>query len=119
MTPSKLTRSFVNRNKRTTWSDSEKEWLNTVFGAILKVCRANSEFTVDAIWEQITLLSSKGKLKANATDHRVLGPMLRHMVGEGLLGSTGYYTKSTRRGGGSRPVTIWESYIYQKMKAKA
>lgn len=119
MTPAKLARSFVNRNNRSSWSDSEKEWLQTVFGAILKVCRANREFTVDAIWEQISILASKGQLKINATDHRVLGPMLRHMVGEGILGSTGYYTKSTRRGGGSRPVTIWESYIYTKSKAKA
>lgn len=96
---------------------AEQAWIKTVFGCILKVARAQSEFTVDAIWEQIEKVQSKGKMPRSHIDHRILGPMIRHMVAEGLVGSTGYYTKSMRPAGGSRPITVWESFIYAKAAA--
>lgn len=114
---SQLSRSFLLRQQH--WNNDEREWVRAVYGAILIVCRRNREFTVDDIWEQIDILASKDKLPKSRIDHRILGPMLRHMVVEGMLGSTGYYTKSTRSGGGSRPVTIWESYSYNRTKAAA
>lgn len=117
-TPSKLVRSFLNR-RGYIWTDQEKEWLRVVFGLMLKVARSRREFTVDDIWFEIDSMSAKKKMPKSNIDHRVIGPMLRHMVSEGLLGSSGYYTKSTRQGGGSRPVTIWESYISTRTKAAA
>lgn len=106
---SQLTRSFMAHHKR--WRDTERDWIRSVFGAVLRVARRNSEFTVDEIWNEIDRMASRGKLPKSRIDHRVLGPMLRHMAAEGMLGSSGYYTKSTRMGGGSRPVTIWDSYV--------
>lgn len=110
MTPGKLTRQFVTvRDQHYTAAD--QAWIKAVFGCILKVAKSNSTFTVDLIWEQIELVKAKGNLPKAKVDHRILGPMIRHMMSEGLVGSTGYYAKSTRPGGGSRPVTIWESYL--------
>lgn len=117
MTPMKLTRRFIAIRGNWNYTDADVKWLQTVFGCILKVARTQREFTVDAIWEQIEKVQAKGNLPKSTLDHRILGPMIRHMVAEGLLGSTGYYTKSTRRGGGSRPVTIWESYLTTKVAA--
>lgn len=114
MTPHKLTRSFISAGRENRFIKPEQEWMKAVFGCILKVARRERQFTVDAIWQEIDNLTAKGKMPRANIDHRVLGPMIRHMVSEGILGSTQYYTKSMRPGGGSRPVTIWESYIYNK-----
>lgn len=119
MTPTKLTRSFINAGRVNKHPKSEQDWMRMVFGAILKVARTHREFTVDQIWSEIDNLTSKGKMPRANVDHRVLGPMIRHMCVEGILGSTGYYTKSMRPGGGSRPVTIWQSYIAKTTKAAA
>jgi hypothetical protein len=113
-TPTTLTKSFIATH---VWHKEEQEWIKAVFGAIMTVAKKQREFTVDAIWEQISILKDKKKLPKSNIDHRVLGPMIRHMVSDGLLRSSGYYTKSTRAGGGSRPVTIWTSFIYSKAKA--
>lgn len=112
---SQLTRSFMMRHTR--WRNDERDWIRSVFGAILRVSRSNGEFTVDDIWNEIDKMAERGKLPKSRIDHRILGPMLRHMVSEGMLGSSGYYTKSTRPGGGSRPVTIWESYVTARAAA--
>ena len=101
------------------WSGEELTWIKTVFGIIIKTARAKREFTVDDIWFEIDKLAAKKKMPRSRIDHRVLGPMLKHMMSEGMLGSTGYYTKSTRPGGGSRPVTIWESYSHTSTQAAA
>lgn len=112
---SQLTRSFMMQQNR--WRNDERDWIRSVFGAILRVCRNTREFTVDDIWYEVDKMAERGKLPKSRIDHRVLGPMLRHMVAEGMVGSTGYYTKSTRPGGGSRPVTIWESYATARAAA--
>lgn len=112
-----LTRSFTIAHQNL--GVNEIVWIRSVFSAILKTARRNKEFTVDDIWSEIDKLTASKKLPKVRVDHRILGPMIRHMVSQGLLGSTGYYTKSTRSGGGSRPVTIWQSYLYNRAKAAA
>lgn len=95
------------------YSAEEKVWIRKVYSAILRTARTNSQFTVDDIWAEIHKMEAKGSIpKHSGIDHRILGPMLRHMVVENLIDSTGYYTKSTRSGGGSRPVTIWKSHTF-------
>lgn len=120
MTPQKITRTFITSRGAGTHTQAEQEWIKAVYGCILKVARANRQFTVDAIWAEMDSLTAKGKMpRSKGIDHRILGPMIRHMVSEGLLGSSGYYTKSERSGGGSRPVTIWDSFMYKSMKVAA
>lgn len=119
MTPSKMTRQFMAIRANNMYTEADREWMRIVFGCILKVARTHDTFTVDLIWEQIEKVQAAGKMPKSRIDHRILGPMIRHMVAEGLLGSTGYYTKSTRPGGGSRPVTIWESYMRATKKVAA
>lgn len=112
-----LTRSFTIAHRDL--GANEAVWIRTVFSAILKVARNNREFTVDEVWAEIDKMTAAKKMPKARIDHRILGPMIRHMVSQGLLGSSGYYAKSTRPGGGSRPVTIWTSYLYTRTKAKA
>lgn len=112
-----LTRSFTAAHQDL--NINEVVWIRSVFSAILKTARRNREFTVDNIWSEIDKLTASKKLPKARVDHRILGPMIRHMVSQGLLGSTGYYTKSTRPGGGSRPVTIWQSYMHNRVKVAA
>jgi hypothetical protein len=111
MTPSKLTKSFIyaNKHKYGYYDAVQQEWLRIVFTAINRATRRHSTFTMDHIWEEIDKASSKGSLPNAAIDHRILGPMLRHMAKIGLVETTGYYTKATRTGGGSRPVAIWRA----------
>jgi hypothetical protein len=116
MNATQVTNSFINLN-RLRWSADDKAWLKAVFSSTLKVTRAKKQFTVDDIWEQVDLLSAKNKLPFSRIDHRILGSMLRHMSWLGLLGTTGYYTKSIRPKGGARPVSIWESYADSKAAA--
>lgn len=117
-TPTQLTKSFMGR-RNTNWHTHERDWMKATFTILLKVARTHSEFTVDDIWAEIDKMTAAKKMPKSSIDHRILGPMIRHMVSEGLLGSSGYYTKSTRSGGGSRPVTIWESYMYTRTKVAA
>jgi len=115
-----VTRSFIRNTTRyhgPLIPKAEEKWIRTVYGAILKVARSQDNFIMDDIWKEIDALYAKDKLEWGVVDHRILGPMLRHMVAEGLISSTGYYVKSSRPGGGSRPITIWESYIREKVAA--
>jgi hypothetical protein len=112
MTPSKLTQSFIIANRHKASYDAvQQEWLRVVFTAINRAVRRNSTFTVDHIWEEIDKAMAKGTLPRAQMDHRILGPMLRHMAKMGLIETTGYYTKATRTGGGSRPVAIWRAAL--------
>ena len=96
------------------------DWTKSVFACMVRVAKRNRQFTVDDVWAEIERAKNKGQVDTeHFVDHRIIGPMLRHMVREGLIGSTGYYTKSTRKGGGSRPVTVWESYISTARKVAA
>lgn len=113
-----LTRSFTVSHGKD-FGLNEQAWIKAVFGSILKVARTSREFTVDDIWSEIDILRANKKLPKARVDHRILGPMIRHMVSKGILGSSGYYTKSTRPGGGSRPVTIWQSYVYTQTRSRS
>ena len=113
MTPSKTYKTYMAVKRHGfNYTESEQNWIKSMFSVIHTVAKKKSEFTVDDIWAEYDRQRSKGKIAHYYwMDNRILGPMIRHMVSEGLLGSTGYYTKSTRHGGGSRPVTIWQSFI--------
>lgn len=118
-TATQLTKSFMTSRAHRDWDMNQQAWLRTTFGALLKVARRNREFTMDDIWEEMDRIIVAGKMPRARIDHRILGPMIRHMVSEGLVGSSGYYVKSTRTGGGSRPVTIWDSYMTDRVKVAA
>lgn len=111
MNPSKVAISFIQSHSR---PSTERTWLKEAFSLMLRVARRNREFTMDDIWAELDKAYEKGSLPEVGIDHRVLGPMLRHMVREGLIESSGYYVKSQRPGGGSRPITIWSSLVYTK-----
>lgn len=119
MTPVKTYKSFL-KSTPVVYLDAEQAWMKAMFGVIYKVARRNPQFTVDDIWAAYDKARpTNDALRFAHMDNRILGPMIRHMVSEGLLGSTGYFTRSTRPGGGSRPVTIWESYLTKSTKAAA
>lgn len=117
MNAAKTTRTFLSSPRGAKYSPDEGEWIKAVFALIFKVAKRHRRFTVDDIWAEIDRTRSAGKMPKASPDHRVLGPMILHMAAEGLLGSTGYFAKSTRRGGGSRPVTIWESRLAARAAA--
>lgn len=116
MNPSKIALSFTRKHSRPT---TEREWLKESFSVILRVARSYREFTMDDIWVGLDKAYAKGTLPRITIDHRILGPMLQHMVKEELIQASGYYVKSTRPGGGSRPVTIWSSKIFRKTDVAA
>lgn len=117
MNASKITVSFMHHHPdRPT---RERAWLKQAFSIMLRVARRNREFTMDDIWVELDKAYAKGTLPKVDVDHRILGPMLRHMVKEDLIDASGYYVKSRRPGGGSRPITIWTSYLYQGTRAAA
>jgi hypothetical protein len=104
--------TFITNHAR---SESEREWISAVFRIMVRVARRNRQFSMDTIWEQLDKAYHKGTLtNSGRIDHRILGPMLRHMVREGLISSSGYYVKSARPGGGSRPITVWTSHTYER-----
>ena len=111
MNPSKVALTFIQIHSRPT---TERKWLKEAFSLMMRVARRNREFSMDDIWSELDKAYAKGSLPNIGIDHRILGPMLRHMVREGLIESSGYYVKSERSGGGSRPITIWTSLTYQK-----
>ena len=111
MNPSKVTASFIQHHSR---PSTERRWLREAFSLMIRVARRNREFTMDDIWTELDKAYDRGSLPHIDIDHRILGPMLRHMVREGLIESSGYYVKSERPGGGSRPITIWTSLVYTK-----
>lgn len=111
MNPSKVTTTFIQNHSRPT---TERRWLKETFSIMLRVARRNREFTMDDIWTELDKSYERGSLPDIDIDHRILGPMLRHLVREGCIDSSGYYVKSNRPGGGSRPITIWTSMMYQK-----
>jgi hypothetical protein len=106
-----LTKSFIHANKHKygSYDAVQQEWLRVVFTAINRTTRRHSTFTMDHIWAEIDKAVEKGTLPKAQIDHRILGPMLRHMAKNGLVDTTGYFTKATRTGGGSRPVAIWRT----------
>jgi hypothetical protein len=110
MNPAKVTLGFIQNHSR---PSTERRWLKEAFSIMMRVARRNKQFSMDDIWAELDKAYEKGTLPDIDIDHRVLGPMLRHLVKEGLIDSTGYYVKSIRTGGGSRPITVWTSHIYQ------
>lgn len=116
MNPAKITHAFIQHNPRPQW---QREWIKGVFGIMLRVARKNKQFTMDDIWAELDKSYTKGDLQDISIDHRILGPMLRHLVREGLIDASGYYVKSTRVGGGSRPITVWTSHLYSKVRVAA
>lgn len=115
MNATKITHNFIQRHNR---PRNQREWIKGVFGIMLKVARRNSTFSMDDIWMELDKAYAKG-MKNPDIDHRILGPMLRHMVAEDLIASSNYYVKSTRPGGGSRPITVWYSNIYKRSRVAA
>lgn len=115
MNASKIAHNFVQHHNR---PRNQRDWIKQVFGLMMKVARRNRTFSMDDIWVELDKAYSKG-MKDPGIDHRILGPMLRHLVAEGLISSSGYYVKSTRSGGGSRPITVWNSYLYQRSRVAA
>lgn len=115
MNTTKIAQNFMHRHNR---PRAQREWIRQVFGIMMKVARRNRTFTMDDIWIELDKAYGKG-LKDPGIDHRILGPMLRHLVAEDLIASSDYYVKSTRPGGGSRPITVWESNIYARTRAAA
>ena len=111
MNSAKVTLGFIQIHSR---PSTERRWLKEAFGIMLRVARRNQQFTMDDIWEELDKAYAKGTLPDIDMDHRILGPMLRHLVREDLIESSGYYVKSVRTGGGSRPITIWTSLIYSR-----
>lgn len=116
MNPTKVTLSFIQNHSRPM---TERKWLKETFSIMLRVARRNKQFTMDDIWSELDKAYGKGTLPEVGIDHRILGPMLRHLVKEGLIDSSGFYTKSTRPGGGSRPITVWTSHLYQRTRVAA
>lgn len=116
MNAARLTKYFLAAHSQ---PDRNEEWIKGVFGVMLRVARRNSQFSMDTIWEQLDRAYENGSLYDDGVDHRILGPMLRHMAREGLISATGYYVKSARTGGGSRPVTVWKSHVYSKVSVAA
>lgn len=116
MNSSKITNGFIAHHSR---SSHERKWLKSAFTLILRVARKNSEFTMDDIWAELDKAYENGSLPDVGIDHRVLGPMLRHLVREDLIESSGYYVKSERPGGGSRPITVWTSLVYHRNRVAA
>lgn len=86
---------------------------------MIRVARRNREFCMDDVWAELDKAYASGRLPEIGMDHRVLGPMLLHMCREGLISSSGLYVKSTRSGGGSRPIMIWDSRMYMKATSAA
>jgi len=99
------------------FGEEETAWLRAVFGAMLKVARRTREFTIDDIWTEIDALTAKGTLPKAHVDHRVLGPMMKHMAADGLIEASRYYARSARPG--SRPVSVWTSHIRTMSKVAA
>ena len=116
MNPSKVTASFIQHHSR---PSSERRWLREAFSAMIRVARRNREFTMDDIWTELAKAYDRGSLPNAGIDHRILGPMLRHLVREQMIESSGYYVKSERPGGGSRPITIWTSLVYSRTAVAA
>jgi hypothetical protein len=80
--------------------------MRKVFLIIKRTARDNKTFTVDHVWAAIERAVERGTLDmTHAPDHRILGPMMKHVES---IRPTGYYMRSTRRNGGYRPVSIWE-----------
>lgn len=116
MNPARITATFIQHASR---PSNERTWLKTTFSLMLKVARRNKQFTMDDIWAEIDKAYATGALPGIDIDHRILGPMLQHLVRENVIASSGYFTRSIRSGGGSRPVTVWTSFIYKKSLAAA
>lgn len=116
MNPAKITTSFIQRHRRPA---AEREWLKAAFGVMLRVARRNPEFCMDDVWVELDKAYASGALPDIDMDHRVLGPMLLHMCRVGLISASGYYIKSVRPGGGSRPLMIWDSHLYTKVASAA
>lgn len=114
MNPAKITTSFIQHHRRPV---AEREWLKAAFSVMLRVARRNPEFCMDDVWVELDKAYASGTLPDIDMDHRVLGPMLLHMCRVGLIAASGYYVKSTRSGGGSRPIMLWRSFVYTKMLA--
>lgn len=116
MSPTKITASFIQHHRRPA---TERTWFRAAFTAIIRVARRNREFCMDDVWAELDKAYESGNLPDIGVDHRVLGPMLLHMCREGLISSSGLYVKSTRPGGGSRPIMIWDSHLYTKVASAA
>lgn len=116
MNTTKVTNGFISAHARPA---TERKWLRTTFTLILRVAKRSPEFSMDDIWQELDKAYDRGSLPDIDMDHRVLGPMLLHLVREGLISSSGYYVKSARPGGGSRPITIWTSNVYTRGRVAA
>lgn len=116
MNSTKVTLAFIQIHSR---PSTERRWLKEAFSIMLRVARRNKQFTMDDIWAELDKAYARGTLPEIGMDHRILGPMLRHMVKEDLIESSGYYVKSIRTGGGSRPITIWTSHMHSRDRVAA
>ena len=116
MNSAKVTLGFIHIHSR---PNTERRWLKEAFSIMLRVARRNKQFTMDDIWAELDKAYAKGTLPEIGMDHRILGPMLRHLVKEDLIESSGYSVKSIRTGGGSRPITIWTSHLYNRTAVAA
>lgn len=116
MSPAKLMNSFIRHHNRPA---HQRQWIKNTFAIMVRVARRNRQFSMDDIWIEIDKAYANGTLTEGVVDHRILGPMLRHMVNEDLISPSNYYVKSIRTGGGSRPIMIWDSNIYSQARIAA
>lgn len=108
MTPKMLVKTFM-LSSHVEYTPEEQAWMQKVFLIIKRTASSRKAFTVDHVWEAIERAVERGTLDmTHAPDHRILGPMMKHIT---TIRPTGYYTKSTRRNGGYRPVSVWEPTV--------
>lgn len=89
--------------------NSHPEWAEAAYLACCLVAECEIEFTTDSVWDMLAQLFPQYATH----EPRAMGAVMRRAAREGKIIPTDEYWKSTRAECHRRPLTVWESLIYE------
>ena len=84
-----------------------EHWKSNAYWAIRYVARVRETFTTDAIWWVLDKMEIP-----RPKEPRVLGPLMRSAVNDGVCERTDKYARTVQPQGNRRPIQIYKSLIW-------
>ena len=89
--------------------NADTEWAEAAYLACCLVAECEIEFTTDSVWDMIAHLFPQYATH----EPRAMGAVMRRAARDGKIVSTDEYWKSARAECHRRPLTVWESLIFE------
>ncbi len=96
-----LTRDLANEGMARVAANTNEEWREAAYAAVIRTSLALPTFTADDVWVELD------RMKAEVHNKSALGPVFVKASKDGYITGTGAFARSTRPATHGKPLPIW------------